>query len=240
MWAALGSVVKTTEGIAFLGGGKDESSSIWSLTGNTLVKISHPGIDNHLNGLPLEELQGCFAQYYSEAGAFFVSFTFSSVTFVYDFASQLWHERESSGLRWRVNSLTTAYGTLLAGDAIDGRIGEMSLDVYHEYDNYIEAQVCSPNFANQGERAKYPKIVATMEAGVGNSDTPDPVLTFDYSNNARTFTGARSRKIGKQGKYGTMAIWRRNGSASRYRTNRFTFTGKTKRAFIKLEADIEA
>jgi hypothetical protein len=64
-------------------------------------------------------------------------------------------------------------------------------------------------------------------------------LVYDYSDDGKTFTGARSRKVGKKGKYNTRTIWRRNGSAPRYRTNRFTFTGKTKRSFLKLEAEIE-
>lgn len=234
------AVIKTTEGIAFLGQGQDESPAMWSLTGGSLAKISHPGIENVLNSYSLEDLEACFCMYYSEAGEFFVSFTFPQDTFVYGFAAQKWHERESSGLRWRVNSLTTAYAKLLAGDAIDGRIGEMNLDTYSEYGNHFEAQVASPNFSNQGDRAFYPRIEATMEAGVGDADTPNPTLTFDYSDNGHTFTGARSREIGKKGKYNTRAIWRRNGSAARYRTNRFTYTGMTKRTFIKLEADIEA
>lgn len=234
------SVIKTTAGISFLGQGKDESPAMWSLTAGQLVKISHPGIDNEINGYSLADLEACFAQYYAEAGEFFVSFTFPLKTFVYGFASELWHERESSGLRWRVNSLTKAYGTIFAGDAIDGRIGELALDIYHEYDNYIEAQVSSPNFSNQGDRAFYPKIEATMEAGMGNADTPNPVLTYDYSDDGKIFKGARSRSLGKKGKYNMRTIWRRNGSAPRFRTNRFTFTGKNKRAFLKLEAEIEA
>jgi hypothetical protein len=115
----------------------------------------------------------------------------------------------------------------------------MSIDLYDEYDNFIEAQVSSPNFSNQGDRAFYPVIEATMEAGVGNADTPDPVLEYDYSDNGKTFTGARSRNIGQKGQYSKRTIWRRNGSAPRYRTNRFTYTGKTKRSFLKLEAEIE-
>ena len=233
-------VIKTTNGIAFLGAGKDESPAIWSLEAGSIVKISHPGIDNLLNGLSLEDLEACFAQYYAEAGAFFVSFTFPSITIVYDFASEKWHQRESSGLRWRVNSLTTGYGTLWAGDSIDGRIGEMALDIYHEYGNYIEAQVSSPNFSNQGDDAFYPLIELTMEAGMGNADTPDPVVTFDWSNNGKTFQGARARSTGVQGDYTRRSIWRQNGNAPRFRTNRFTYTGKTKRTIIKLEAEIEA
>lgn len=233
------SVVFTTNGIAFLGNAKNESPAFWTLTDNQLVKISHPGIDNYLNQLSQTELEACFATYYSEAGEFFVCFTFPSRTLCYGFVSGEWHERESSGLKWRVSSVTTAYGTLWAGDVIDGRIGEMSIDIYDEYGANFVAQVSSPNFSNQGDRAFYPKIEATMEAGMGNADTPDPVLVYDYSDDGKIFVNPRSRPLGQKGQYNKRTMWRRNGSAPRYRTNRFTFTGKTKRSFLKLEAEIE-
>ena len=48
-------------------------------------------------------------------------------TLVYDVITQRWHERKSvvnaQDIRWRVNSLVTAYGRILVGDSQDGRIG---------------------------------------------------------------------------------------------------------------------
>jgi hypothetical protein len=58
------------------------------------------------------------------------------------------------------------------------------------------------------------------------------------SEDGHTFGDERTRKVGKRGRYQVRQIWYRNGRAERFETFKFVFSGKTKKVFIKLEADI--
>jgi len=78
----------------------------------------------------------------------------------------------------------------------------------------------------------------TVESGVGDAATPNPVVWLDRSMDGKTWTSPRTRRLGRIGEYGHRAIWRRNGRAKRFEVFRFTITDPVKVVIIKLEADI--
>lgn len=234
------SLIKTSSAFYMIGGGENESPAIWGYSGGGFSKISTTAIDAELSKATDEEISGAFSFKYAQKGAYFVGFTFADRTFVYDEVSGRWHERKSSisdiDTRWRVNSLVTAYGRILVGDNIDGRIGWLDEDTYTEYGNEIRRIVTTQPFTNIGDSIRVPMIELTVESGVGNDDRVDPKVSMDLSRDGKTWTYERSRSMGKIGEYNRRAVWLRNGRFPRFCVMRFKMSDPVKPVIIKLEA----
>lgn len=224
-----------------IGGGVNESPAIWQFTGSSFQKVSTTAIDNVLAGFSEDIISAAFSFAYADRGAYFIGFTIDDFTIVYDVVSQKWHERKSlitgKSVRWRVNSLVTAYGRVLVGDSQDGRIGHLDSDAYMEYGNNILRVIATQPFSNLGNSVKVSMIELTIESGVGNSDRPDPMISMDISDDGKTFTYERQRGLGKVGEYNRRAVWYRNGRAPRFRVLRFKMSDPVKPVIIKAEAE---
>jgi hypothetical protein len=83
-----------------------------------------------------------------------------------------------------------------------------------------------------------PELELTVESGVGNSAAEDPMVGMERSTDAKIWSDARYRKIGKIGEYNRRVIWNRNGRASRFELFRFTMSEPVKPVFIQMTADI--
>ncbi len=234
------TLIKTNQTFFMVGSGKDETSAIWQYTGNSFQKVSTTAIDVVLAGYTDTEIGQAFSWYYGTKGAYFVGFTFVDRTFVFDLVTQKWHERKSlikeEQNRWRVNSLVTAYGLVLVGDVVDGRIGVLDSDTYDEYGTNIVSVFSTQPFYNK-DGISLPMLELTCESGVGNTDSPDPKVSMSVSKDNRTFLNERSRSLGKIGQYKLRQIWRQNGRASRMLTLRFRISDKVKKSVIRLDAE---
>ena len=237
------TLVKSNQTFMMIGGGVDESPAVWQYVGNGYKKISTPALDALLDAFTDVEISEAFAETYGKRGAFFVAFTIAERTFVYDLATGLWHERKSVkneiDSRWRVNSMTTAFGHVLVADDIDGRIGIMDNDILTEYGDEIRRVVSSPNFSDGLNSRRVSMIELTVESGVGNADRPDPVVSMDISDDGgKTFKYQRARNIGKIGETNKRAVWYKNGRFDRFRILRFRLSDPVKAVIIRLDADI--
>jgi len=235
------SLIAAHNTFMMIGGGINESPAIWEFTGSSFQKISTTAIDNVLSGFSQEVIAAAFSFTYGDKGAYFIGFTIDEITFVFDVVTKRWHERKSVvnnlDVRWRVNSLVTAYGRVLVGDSQDGRIGELDSDVYTEYGENIRRVIATQPFSNLGNSIKVPMIEVTIESGVGNSARPDPMISMDISRDGKTFTYERSRSMGKIGEYNRRAVWYKNGRFPRFVILRFKMSDPVKPVMIKAEAE---
>ena len=250
------SVVEFDNSFVFVGGGVNERSAIWRVTGSSsAVKISTAAVDNAIQEFTAAEITEAFAWTYSSGGSFFTGFTFSSETtpgktLVYDVTastltgSAVWHERQS-GVgedRWRVNSIVSAHGKLLVGDSSSGKIGELSNSTYTEYGDVIFRQRSSQPFSADGNPVFAGEIALTMESGVGltSGQGSDPQIRMDFSDDGgRTFGSEFSRSYGAIGQYGVIPTWRRQGRFPQQRVLRFTTTEPVKSNILKMEVSVE-
>lgn len=240
------TLISTNQQFFFVGGGTNERAAIWSFSGGSYTKISTLPIDNILNDYTDSQLNAAFSMGWANRGQYFVSFTFEDRTFIYNMTTSLWHEQKS-GIendvgdleqeRWRVNSISTAYGYTLVADSQDGRIGILDVDTYQEYGIDIVRTFSTFPLANKGMPFRLPKIELTMEAGIGNG-VAEPIVSMAISEDAKTFAYERNRKIGAIGKYKNRAIWRKNGRVPRFAIFKFRVSDPVKPVVIKLEADI--
>lgn len=242
------SIVAANQTFMFIGGGPDESPAVWALSGNNFVKVSNTAVDTALDNLTDDEVSNIVGWQYAQKGAYFVGFNLPDQSLVYDTISQRWHQRRSVVdddrgspvmTRWRVNSLVSAYGRIIVGDSKDGRIGELSDDVFTEYGRNITRIVSTQPFQNNMNAFFVPKLELTVEAGVGDANTPNPVIGLEISRDGgKTFSDMKFKPIGKVGEYRNRTIWRRNGRMSRMAMFRFTMTDPVKPVIIQLTGDI--
>jgi len=242
------SMISSNNGFMWIGGGTNESPAIWALVGNQPQKISTTAIDSSLQSFTQEEISNSFAYSYAQKGAYFVGFSFPDRTFEYNTITGKWNERKSQiinskglteTIRWRVNSLGTAYNRVLVGDSQDGRIGSVDIDIYSEYDNEIIRVIAVQPLANQGNALSVSMLEATFESGVGNTETPNPQIRLSFSKDSKTFSDELSRSLGKVGEYNRRSIWYRLGRFPRLAVFKFEMSDKVKPVFIKLEASVK-
>jgi hypothetical protein len=252
------SIVEFDNTFLFIGGGLNEKSAIWRVTGSSSVsKVSTSAIDNEIQKFTRDEIKNAFAWTYSSGGNFFAGFTLESNripcrTFVYDATTSAlsgestWHERQSgvTDNSWRVNSIVSAYGELLVGDSIGGIIGKIDKDSFTEYGDLMAQERSSQPFSADGLPIFEGEISLTMESGVGltTGQGSDPQIRMDYSDDGGrpgTFSSEQTRSYGKKGEFQSLPTWRRQGRIPRSRVIRFKTSEPVKSVIIKLEANID-
>lgn len=242
------SMISIGDSFMWIGGGTDESAAIWQLNGSTAQKVSTTAIDSELQGFSESDLAEAFAWSYAQKGAFFVGFSFPSVTFVYDIITGQWHERKStivdtkgitSTVRCRINSLATAYGRVICCDSQDGRVGELSTDINKEYEQPLIREFSTITIYNEGNSFSIPQVELTMESGVGNTEQPDPQIRMSHSKDAKKFSDEISRSVGEVGEFRRRQIWRGLGRFPRMGVIKWRFSDPCKFAVIKLTVGIK-
>lgn len=220
------STVEFDNSFCFAGGGLNEKTAIWKVSGSSsAVKISTNTIDTEIQKFTRDEIAESFAMTFARRGQFLAVFTFESEripsrTFYYNatasaFAGKnVWGEFQS-GLtdnRWRVQSIVSAYGKLLVGDQSTGIIGELDDDTFTYYGEPIQRKAQTSPFSQNGETIFAGSFEAVFESGVGLTNGVAPVCAMAKSDNGgRTFNSPTSRSIGKIGEYGQRSIWNRQG-----------------------------
>jgi len=254
---ARAGVVEFDNTFAFIGGGLNEETAIWRVTGSSsAVKISTSAIDNAIQKFSEEEISNAFAMTYAKDGNFFAIFTFESdiipsKTFVYNATTSalaggsVWHELQTSlkDNRWGAQSIVRAFGKLLVGDNISNRIGELDNDTFADYgDPILRLDTISP-FSNLGKALFWGDIEMTLEAGVGltSGQGSDPTIRMEFSDDGgRTFSAEFSRNFGKIGQFERRTVWRRQGRMPDHRVLRFRMTDPVKSNLLRLTLNVES
>lgn len=240
-------MVSIGESFMWIGGGENESAAIWQFTGSGAQKVSTTAIDSELQGFSQSDLQEAFAFSYAQKGAFFVGFSFPTVTYIYDIVTGKWHERRSrivndkgvqQDIRWRVNSLATAYGRVLCCDSQDGRVGYIDPEIYKEYDQPILREFSTITLFNSNNAFAMPYAELTMESGVGNDDEPDPQIRLRTSRDAKKFSDSIAQSVGGVGSFESRQIWRRLGRFARMSVLKWEFSAPCKFSVLKVMVGI--
>lgn len=244
------SLVDGDKHFYWIGGGKNEKASIWRSNGNTPEKISTTAVDSLIQGVTDDELEDIFSWSYSEEGAFFIGFHLPDTTIIYDEINGRWHERtsevlvrgETTTIGWRVASMVTAFGDVLVGDTIDGRIGTLNTDLFTEYDDdRIKRRIITQPFGNQNDTFFMPSLELTMESGVGNAAEPDPQVRLSISRDGGSiYSPERTRGVGKTGERKRRQIWNKNGRISRTDVLQWEFSAPCKFVAIRADARLKA
>lgn len=146
--------------------------------------------------------------------AFFVLTFPDQATFVYDAATNLWHERETFGQKgWIACCHVRVYGKDIVGDQNAGKL--YSLDDSRDDAGLPIQRIATgaPLYA-AGKWAFMPEFEAVFESGVGlttgQGENPQAMLRWS-SDGGRTWSNEIWRDVGKIGEFRKRTVWRRLG-----------------------------
>lgn len=241
------SVVEVNNMLVWIGSGVNEQPAIWASEGGPPQKISTASIDNIINSGGIDLVRSAYVIKWAERGHSFIAFTVPGVcTVVYDFATNLWHRRESIGRDsndspWRVNAMVDAFSTLIVGDAYTGKIGAYQRDSFMEYDQEIHAYFTSPPIDNGGKPFSVNQVQLVCQTGIvpETGQGSDPILRMSVSKNGGiTYSPEISRRMGAIGEYYYPVTWPSLGRFSRSITLRWDISEPISRVFVKAEIEI--
>ena len=225
--AAKFSVAQEDNTLFFLG----DDRIVYRVQGYTPQRVSTHAVESAFN--EYTTIDDAIAFVYTQSGHKFYVLTFptENATWVYDVASQVWHERKSFDTnRWRINCHVNFAGKNLVGDYSNGKIYELDLDVYKDDSDTIERIAEGSVIWNDKKRLIYDTVSLDLEAGTGlitgQGSNPQVILTYS-DDGKKTWSNERWATMGAIGKYNTQIIWRRLGAA-RERIFRFEITDPVK------------
>lgn len=211
------------QSFCYLGGGENESPAVWLSSGGYPQKISTEAIDYRIRGNSLLSSSSIYG--FSIDGGEYIALRVADDCFVYDLNTGRWHERRSTNgdddIAWRANHITLAYGRLMVGDSIDGRIGTLD-SVNTEYGVEVNRQFTLQPFDNKGRALMVSDILLAMDTGFGGE------MSMDYSDDGgNKWSNGLIASAGATGEYGKHVAWNRLGSTSFARTFRFGTSSAT-------------
>lgn len=183
---------------------------------------------------------------YVQEGHYFYVLTFptGNATWVYDAATQEWHERSSNSLgvgRHRGDNYSYFNGKHILGDYASGKLYSMELGVYDENGETLRSEVRVKVNSSRGNRFQHHRLTLEMEAGVGlaSGQGSDPQVMLSWSDDGgHTYGNEHWRSLGAIGEYKWRTFWSRLG-ASRDRVYKLAITDPVKRVIITADLDAQ-
>ena len=219
--AAAGTIAKADNTVFWLGSDDRGSGIVWRADGYTPVRISTHAIEHAFAGY--STISDAFAFTYQQEGHIFYVLTFptANATWVYDAATQMWHERAwrnpvtNAIGRWRPNCSVFAHGLHLVGDYENGKVYVLDLDAYTDDGDPILRLRRSRTGEVDQRRLFVSLLQIDMETGVGDAmgqgKTPKLMLRFS-DDGGHVWSNERTATVGKTGEYGARCMFRRLGA----------------------------
>lgn len=239
--AAPWSVVGMDNSVFWLGQNEEGGGIVWKLNGYTPQRVSTDAIEYAI--AQYGDISDAEAYAYQQEGHTFYVLTFPSdgVTWVFDAATQLWHQRAyltpETGRLGRHRSRCHMYyaGLHLVGDYRTGAVFALDLDYYQDGTDPLPAIRAAAHIAGPDYTwIIHNRLQVDMETGVGlnNGQGRVPEVLLDWSNDGgHTWSNQLSASMGKMGKYGARVRWNRLGRA-KDRVYRLTITDPVKRVIL--------
>jgi hypothetical protein len=212
---AVDSVAQIADTIVWLGRHKQGSPGgrVIAASGLEAVPISTPALEALWRSY--DTTADAFGFSYQMDGHNFYGITFlaGGETFVYDFMTQLWHERSSYGLgAWRTREVVRFINRLIATDRLTGNLYTLSSDAHDENGEHIVWSRRSPHYWAERKRLVVHQLEVEFEEGVVGAESDAPIVQLRISRDGgHTWGNWITATLGMTGERFTRAIWRRLG-----------------------------
>lgn len=196
----------------WLGRDRNGSAIIYRGSGYASTRISTHAVEWQMS--EYSDIDDCIGWSYQMDGHTFIVFHFSTSmkTWVYDVATNGWHERAallSTGVFGEYRPLFHVYfdGRHLVGDTRSGRVLELSMDTYTdmgEEGKWLRSWR-QPNAEGRNWEFSMLQIDCEMGVGLNSGQGTDPLLMLRYSNDGgNTWSAERFGPMGAIGEYGNL------------------------------------
>lgn len=225
--AATYSIAKMDNGLFWLGRDARGQGIVYRANGYTGQRISTHTVEWQIQ--QYSDISDAIGYTYQQDGHSFYVLTFPTAdkTWVYDVATQAWHERagwENGGFtRHRGNCQVFFNGETLVGDYQNGNIYALDPDVYDDAGTPQKAlrswRALPPTSAGV-KRTTQHSLQVDIESGVGlnTGQGSDPQMMLRWSDDGgHTWSNEHWVTMGKIGEHYRRVIWRRLGMTQKLR-----------------------
>lgn len=208
--------------IAWLGENEHGAGQAWMIQGYSPVRFSTPGVESQW--ATYGSLRDAYAHGYQEQGHSFYQVTFpNKATWVYDFATQMWHRRMRlvKGVEEPHLARNHAYvfDKHLVGSRVDGTVYEQSLSHLDDAGAMVRRYRRSPHFAGPHPLtvARF-RLLCSTGVGLTSGQGSDPLVTLRYTiDGGKTWSDGLTDSVGALGDYDKVgAEWNRLGQGGRW------------------------
>jgi hypothetical protein len=230
--------VQLDNSIFWLGGRNDQGVGVaWRANGYSPLRISTHAMELAWQSYPtIADARGF--SYQDQGHKFWViNFPSGNATWVYDVATQLWHQRSFYNVTAGTQDMalpqnhTFNFGKHLVGDRKSGTIYQMSIPTQANGGGWnfatdngalIRRVRRAPHISTEQQWLRYATLQVDLETGIGPQpplrdgagEPRGPIATLRYSKDGgHTWSQGRDKDCGQAGNYRTRAIWRRLGRA---------------------------
>lgn len=229
------SVAKLDNGLFWLGTDARGQGIVYRANGYTGQRVSTHAIEYAI--AQYRDISDAIAYTYQQEGHAFYVLTFptGNATWVYDVATQAWHERagwnNGSFTRHRSNCQCNFGGNTIVGDFENGNIYKMSLNVYADnggVQKWLRSWRALPSGQNNLKRTAHHTLQLDCESGTGLADGQgnDPQAMLRWSDDGgHTWSNEHWSPMGKIGAYYQRVFWRRLGMTLKLRDRVYEVSG---------------
>lgn len=217
--AAMWSVCKYNDSVAFLGKNRLGQVSVLKLQGYVPRPISTPDLDDIINKYGTTADATAFSYMLGGHPMYQINFPSAGYSWLYDGLSNHWSPVKSFGITRQRNELAAQYlNKTVTANYTNGELYTLRDDVYTENGDMIERELISENVATpELERFSVDRFRVDMERGVGlaTGQGSDPQIMLQVSRDFGQSYGAEMWKsMGKIGKYNGRTEWNRLGASN--------------------------
>jgi hypothetical protein len=223
------SIAKLDNGLFWLGTDARGQGIVYRANGYAGVRVSTHAIEYAI--AQYGNISDAVAYTYQQEGHAFYVLTFPSAnaTWVYDVATQAWHERAGWNTatgeftRHRSNCQCNFGGNTVVGDYENGNIYTFDLDVYADnggIQKWLRSWRALPTGQNNLKRTAQHSLQLDCESGTGliTGQGSDPEIMLRWSDDGgHTWSNEHLSKMGKIGEYYRRVFWRRLGMTLKLR-----------------------
>jgi hypothetical protein len=229
------SVAKLDNGLFWLGTDARGQGIVYRANGYTGQRVSTHAVEYAI--AQYGNISDAIAYTYQQEGHAFYVLTFptGNATWVYDVATQAWHERagwdNGTFIRHRSNCQCNFVGNTIVGDFENGNIYKMTLDVYADnggVQKWLRSWRALPSGTNNLKRTTHHSLQLDCESGTGlaNGQGDDPQVMLRWSDDGgHTWSNEHWSPMGKIGAYYQRVFWRRLGMTLKLRDRVYEVSG---------------
>lgn len=235
------------DAVAFVGGGRNEASSVYLGRNAQTVKIATLEVDNLLLEYTEAQLAAALLESVVDRGSQFLYVHLTDRTLVYDAASSaaaqqpVWFVLSTSiagFAQYRAQNIVRAFDAWVVGDPQSSAIGRWSATSSQHYGADVRWEFSTPMLRNSGKGAIINQLELVALTGSVTHGT-DPMISTSHSIDGRTFGLERSIRSGQRGDTQRRLIWLQQGTWRNWRIQRFRGDSGSRLSALKLEAQIE-
>lgn len=233
--------------IAFMGGGRNESVSVYLGQHAQNAKIGTREIDEILQGYTEAELALSILEEKVDKGHQTLLVHLTDQTLCYDLATSkaldkpVWYclTTTASGFeKYRARNLVRCYDQWLVGDPEEARVGYLDDEISTHWGDPVRWEFGTSIIYNEGNGAIVHELELVALTGRVALDA-DPTISTSYSTDGVNWSQQRTISAGTQGNRKKRLVWLQQGAMGNWRIQRFQGDSAAHLAFSRLEAKFE-